>query len=180
VSTEACRGGTAARWKRRYGVADCAAPGRGWRAWGAVHADFERALADPPTRLAAESFDLIYGISVFTHLSQADQDRWLEELQRLTKPGAAVLVSVQSEIAFFRADSDLQRFLGLEKNGYHIYGRCPDLDEVMPEMKQTEYYKNVFHSRRYIYEHWSRYFEILDVIDAVIAGHQDLVIMRHR
>ena len=135
---------------------------------------------DPPTPFADENFDLVYGISVFTHLSAADQDRWLAELQRITKPGGTVLMSVQGEIAFFRADSDLQRFLALEKEGFHIYGRCPDLDEVMPEMKESEYYKNVFHSRRYIYEHWSRYFEIVDVIDAVIAGHQDFVIMRRR
>ena len=135
---------------------------------------------DPPTPFADESFDLVYGISVFTHLSAADQDRWLAELQRITKPGGTVLMSVQGEIAFFRADSDLQRFLALEKEGFHIYGRCPDLDEVMPEMKESDYYKNVFHSRRYIYEHWSRYFEIVDVIDAVIAGHQDFVIMRRR
>ncbi len=47
-------------------------------------------------------------------------------------------------------------------------------------MKETDYYKNVFHSRRYIYERWSRYFEILDVIDAAFAGYQDLVIMRRR
>jgi hypothetical protein len=38
----------------------------------------------------------------------------------------------------------------------------------------------VFHSRRYIYEHWRRYFEIVDVIDAAVAGYQDLVVMRRR
>jgi SAM-dependent methyltransferase len=143
-------------------------------------AQFDCIDVDPPTRFADESFDLVYGISVFTHLSEADQDRWLAELQRITKPGGAVLMSVHCEIAFLRCDSDLQRFLALEKRGFHVYGRCPDLDEVMPEMKKSEYYKNVFHSRRYLYEHWSRYFEIVDVIDAVIAGHQDFVIMRRR
>ena len=143
-------------------------------------AQFHRIDLNPPTPFADENFDLIYGISVFTHLSEADQERWLAELLRLTKPGGAVLMSVQSEIAFFRADSDFQRFLALEKEGFYVYGRCPDLDEVLPEMKESEYYKNVFHSRRYIYERWSRYFEVVDVIDAVIAGHQDLVIMRRR
>lgn len=134
----------------------------------------------PPTTLASESFDLVYGISVFTHLSETDQDRWLEELQRITKPGAAVLMSIQGEIAFLRADGDFQRFLALEKTGVHIYGRCPDLDDVLPEVKESAYYKNVFHSRRYLYEHWRRYFEIVDVIDAAFAGYQDLVVMRRR
>ena len=134
----------------------------------------------PPTPFASESFDLVYGISVFTHLSETDQDRWLTELQRITKPGAAVLMSIQGEIAFLRADGDFQRFLALQKTGLHIYGRCPDLDDILPEMKESAYYKNVFHSRRYIYEHWRRYFEIVDVIDAAFAGYQDLVVMRRR
>jgi SAM-dependent methyltransferase len=151
-----------------------------WCQNNVTRAEFAHIALDPPTRFAGETFDLVYGISVFTHLAEIDQDRWLAELQRITKPGGAVLMSIQSEIAFFRADSDFQRFLALEKNGFYVYGRCSDLDEVMPEMKESEYYKNVFHSRRYIYEHWSRYFEIVDVMDAVIAGHQDLVIMRRR
>ncbi|MEY2488591.1 MAG: hypothetical protein QOC70_533 [Verrucomicrobiota bacterium] len=151
-----------------------------WCKTNIPQAEFDRIDLDPPTRFADESFDLVYGISVFTHLSEADQDRWLAELQRITKPDAAVLMSVQGEIAFVRADSDFQRFLALEREGFHVYGRCPDLDEVLPEMKKNEYYKNVFHSRRYVYERWSRYFEIVDMIDAAFGGYQDLVIMRRR
>jgi SAM-dependent methyltransferase len=143
-------------------------------------AEFARIDLDPPLPFADGSFDLVYGISVFTHLSETDQDRWLAELQRITKPGAAVLMSIQAEIAFLRADGDFQRFLALEQTGFHVYGRCPDLDEVLPEVKKTDYYKNVFHSRRYIYQHWNRYFEIVDVIDGAIAGYQDLVVMRRR
>lgn len=143
-------------------------------------AEFAPIGLHPPTRFASENFDLVYGISVFTHLSEMDQDRWLTELQRITKPGAAVLMSIQGEIAFLRADGDFQRFLALEQTGLHVYGRCPDLDDVLPEMKESGYYQNVFHSRRYIYEHWLRYFEIVDVIDAAFAGYQDLVVMRRR
>jgi SAM-dependent methyltransferase len=143
-------------------------------------AEFAHIDLNPPAAFASESFDLVYGVSVFSHLSETDQDRWLLELQRITKPGAAVLMSIQGEIAFLRVDGDFQRFLALEENGFHVYGRCPDLDEVLPGMRESGYYKNVFHNRRYIYEHWGRYFEILDVIDAAFAGYQDLVVMRRR
>jgi SAM-dependent methyltransferase len=142
--------------------------------------EFDRIELNPPTRFGSETFDLVYGISIFTHLSEADQNRWLAEIQRITKPGAAVLMSIQGELAFVRADSDFERFLALEEKGFHVYGRSPDLDGVLPELAKIDYYKNIFHSRRYIYEQWSRYFEILDVIDAAFAGYQDLVIMRRR
>jgi hypothetical protein len=39
--------GTASRWKRRYLVRLTVLRRGGWRAWGTVRADFERALADP-------------------------------------------------------------------------------------------------------------------------------------
>src|SRR6266699_6452280 len=39
--------GTASRWKRRYAVRLTVPRRGGWRAWGTVRADFERALADP-------------------------------------------------------------------------------------------------------------------------------------
>src|SRR6266699_4293075 len=39
--------GTASRWKSRYAVRLTVPRRGGWRAWGAVRADFERALADP-------------------------------------------------------------------------------------------------------------------------------------
>jgi SAM-dependent methyltransferase len=151
-----------------------------WCQKNIAQAQFHRIDLDPPTRFAGESFDLVYGISVFTHLSAVDQDRWLAELQRIVKPGGAVLMSIHGEIAFVREHSDFQRFLSFQKEGFYVYGRCPDLDDVLPEMKESEYYKNVFHTRRYTYEHWGSYFEIVDVIDAAFAGHQDLVIMRRR
>ena len=151
-----------------------------WCRENIAQADFESIGLHPPSRFGDESFDLVYGISVFTHLAEADQDRWLAELQRITKPGAALLMSIQGEIAFLRSDSDFPRFLALEKEGFYVYGRSPDLDQILPEMRETDYYKNIFHSRRYIYERWSRYFDILDVIDAAFTGYQDLVIMRRR
>ena len=151
-----------------------------WCKQNVALAEFESIALHPPTRFGDETFDLVYGISVFSHLGQAEQDRWLAELQRITKSDGAVLMSIQGEIAFFRADSDFRRFLALEKEGFYVYGRCADLDEVLPEVKESEYYKNVFHSRRYIYEHWGRYFEIVDVIEAAFTGYQDLVIMRRR
>ena len=48
--------GTAARFKRRYAIRLTVPRRGGWLAWGAVRADFERALAEPvnPAIAAAE------------------------------------------------------------------------------------------------------------------------------
>jgi SAM-dependent methyltransferase len=45
----------------------------------------------PPLPYAEASFDLIYAVSVFTHLSEELQLRWLEELRRVARAGGYVL-----------------------------------------------------------------------------------------
>jgi ubiquinone/menaquinone biosynthesis C-methylase UbiE len=46
-----------------------------------------------PTTFPLNYFDLIYGISVFTHLSATMQTQWIQELARITKPGGILLVT---------------------------------------------------------------------------------------
>jgi SAM-dependent methyltransferase len=46
---------------------------------------------DPPLPYANESFDLIYAISVFTHLKASAQEAWISELRRVLTPGGRLL-----------------------------------------------------------------------------------------
>lgn len=48
----------------------------------------------PPTPHPSSKFDVIYGISVMTHLDEETQLLWLEELRRIAKPGGIVALSV--------------------------------------------------------------------------------------
>jgi len=52
---------------------------------------------DPPTRWPDCEFDLVYLLSVFTHLSGEAQHSWLREFQRIIKPGGFLLFSTQGE-----------------------------------------------------------------------------------
>ena len=57
--------GTASRWKTRYAVRLIVPRRGGWRAWGAVRADFERALAgavDPAIASAEIASELRRGV----------------------------------------------------------------------------------------------------------------------
>jgi len=45
---------------------------------------------------------------------------------------------------------------------------------VIPE---KDYYRRTLHTKKYVADHWSRYFQILDFLPAWL-GHQDLVILR--
>jgi SAM-dependent methyltransferase len=47
----------------------------------------------PPTDLDDASFDLVYAWSVFSHLSEEAHLQWLEEFERILRPGGVLLVS---------------------------------------------------------------------------------------
>ena len=50
------------------------------------------ALSYPPN-----TFDLVYALSVFTHLTPDQQDDWMKELGRITKPGGHLLITTHGE-----------------------------------------------------------------------------------
>jgi 2-polyprenyl-3-methyl-5-hydroxy-6-metoxy-1,4-benzoquinol methylase len=47
----------------------------------------------PPTEFSSDTFDLVYAYSVFSHLSEADHIRWVEEMARILKPGGLLVAT---------------------------------------------------------------------------------------
>jgi SAM-dependent methyltransferase len=64
-----------------------------WASRAVPSARFVRIAPEPPTALASGGFDLIYAISVLTHLSPERSARWMEELRRLAAPGGLVVLT---------------------------------------------------------------------------------------
>lgn len=57
---------------------------------------YENGLA-PPLPLKDKSVDVIYAISVFTHLSESMHYAWVNELLRVLKPGGLLLATLHGE-----------------------------------------------------------------------------------
>jgi len=125
----------------------------------------------PPTPLAAASVDLVIGLAVMPHLTEAAQNAWLAELQRLTQPGGMLLLSVQgmAQMALYAAPP--ARKQAAHRLGFH--------DACGPAAPQAKHDRDVLHSPDYIISHWGRYFDVLDIIEAM-AGNQDVVVLRRR
>jgi SAM-dependent methyltransferase len=56
-------------------------------------ARFETNGLAPPLAFADESFDLVYALSVFTHLTDDLQLAWRDELRRVLRPGGRLLIT---------------------------------------------------------------------------------------
>ena len=52
---------------------------------------------EPPLNFPDIFFDAIYGLSVFTHLSEKNHFTWVKELFRILKPGGILLITTQGQ-----------------------------------------------------------------------------------
>lgn len=129
--------------------------------------------ARPPSPLADSAFDMIYAISVFTHLPEDMQHQWLAELSRITRPGGIVILTFHGRAASERLNADGQSAL-LKKGFLYLVGETGKLKlDGLPDFYQTTY-----HTFEYIAREWSRYFSILKHVPQAINGHQDAVILQ--
>jgi SAM-dependent methyltransferase len=60
-------------------------------------ARFETNALAPPLAFDDDAFDLAYALSVFTHLPEAMQFEWMDELARVARPDAHVIVTTHGE-----------------------------------------------------------------------------------
>ena len=100
-----------------------------WCAENIRFAHFSHNELLPPLEFADETFDLVYALSVFTHMNESAQHAWLAELQRVTRRGAVLLLSTHGPhtlafpaAAVPRGRLSVEAFLrGLDasENAYH-------------------------------------------------------------
>ena len=133
---------------------------------------------EPPLPFPAASFDVVYGISVFTHLKQPLQFRWLEELRRIAAPGALVLTTIHGETALEYSGRPSAEYLAamsaIRWKGLLVTGTNTQLDGFVDRPSE---YVNVFHSEAYVRRRWGEYFRILHVLPGYL-NTQDLVVMQ--
>jgi SAM-dependent methyltransferase len=127
----------------------------------------------PPTSYHANKFDLIYGISVFTHLPEDMQFLWLEELRRISKPKGYVILTTHGEKHYSNFPADIIDIMNVKgfyyaEPGYN-YGKSISL---------PDFYQNAYHSHKYISNEWGKYFNILDIQALGLENHQDIMLLQ--
>jgi SAM-dependent methyltransferase len=129
----------------------------------------------PPLNFESGSIDLIYGISVMTHLSRDAQAVWLRELRRILRQGGICILTTHGEYAISLVDwfpSAVYR--DIMKLG--ISDVMLD-DNLGPHLAIPGYYRGTFQLRRQVEEHWSKYLKIVGYLPAGSHAHQDIIVM---
>ena len=146
-------------------------------AWCTNHlsdlASFSSNLPLPPLKFDNSYFDLVYSISIFTHLPEDMQMSWLKELSRVTKIGGYALITVHGKYMFpaYRlSEHELSKF---KESGFY-YSEAGETEGL------PSFYGSTIHSDKYIKSKWSKFFEIREIVRGGANGHQDVVICRRR
>jgi SAM-dependent methyltransferase len=167
--------------------------------WCAKHLDFAafRCLPRrPPSPFADGEFDALYAFSVFSHLPEELQLAWLAELARITRPGAALVLTVHGRHVIdeitsgrrFHANPTaeaLQRALPeLERRGFAFfpYRKLRFRDRENKRFFASwdlEEYGDTFILEPYVRERWTRWFEVVALHEAP-DDWQDYVVLRRR
>jgi SAM-dependent methyltransferase len=143
---------------------------------------------EPPLPFSAASFDLVYSISVLSHLDELGQDRWLGELRRVLRPGGRALLSVHGCSAFeqFRRgqvrtawcapEAFVRGPLREDELLFVAYQRSVWNQADLPGVARS--YGLAFHGERYVRERWQRWFEVERIVPRALTGWQDAVLLR--
>jgi SAM-dependent methyltransferase len=142
-------------------------------------ATFQAVPLRPPMAFPSQYFDLVLGVSVFSHLDEATQLLWLDELQRVCAPGATLMLTYHGEASVARLNLNLSR---KTLNNWMTHGFDSSIiDQALHNViSDPAYYRASFHSTEYIKSKWSKYFSIIAMYDGFVSNHQDLVILRKR
>jgi SAM-dependent methyltransferase len=91
----------------------------------------------PPLRFEDRSFDLIYAMSVFSHLNEGMEIAWLTELVRLLKPSGHLYITFNSQHVLDQIPQSFpeEALAAYYHNGFAYFSNIQD--GILPEWYQT-------------------------------------------
>lgn len=141
----------------------------------------------PPLPYDDGAFDVVYSISVFSHLEERNHLLWIEELARVSNPRGLVVVTTHGPAALAQLVADPRKCAEvgltaeqareaqreLERSGF-AFCRQETLAHA------ADLYGMTFITREYVERRWSPHFEVRGHESQGLQGWQDLVVLRSR
>jgi SAM-dependent methyltransferase len=141
--------------------------------WCRKHLPFaEFSINEPEARLRYDdsSFDLVYALSVFTHCTEPQHRFWIDELRRILRPGAYLLLTTHGK----HFEQDIPAHLRKKFHDGELVVTRPD--------RAGENKCAAFHPERYVRDELARGWDVVDFIEQGAAGNhaQDVYLLRNR
>jgi SAM-dependent methyltransferase len=162
------------RWASLDGTAvhgsDQSADAVDWCRRNLPFARFTTNRLEPPLAYDEATFDLVYALSVFTHLPEELQRGWMGELERVLRPGGVLLLTVHGE--------RYRERLGPAERAEFDAGRLV----VRWEEGAGSNLCSTFHPPSYVQDRLAARFDVVEFVPEGATGnpHQDLYLLRRR
>jgi 2-polyprenyl-3-methyl-5-hydroxy-6-metoxy-1,4-benzoquinol methylase len=146
--------------------------------WSAAHIPYATFGVNdrmPPTPYADHAFDLVYALSVFTHLNLKMEKAWLRELTRLLNPGGFLFLTFNgratlNQIPHAFPDEVVKSY---ERDGFAYFANIKD--GVLPDWYQTSIQTAAF-LRSQIPPNSA----VVHHVEGGISGWQDTMLVRRQ
>jgi SAM-dependent methyltransferase len=145
---------------------------------------------DPPLPFEADSMDMVYSVSTFSHINPEHQEEWLRELFRVTRPGGYCFLTTEGWTAFKKladvfpseaAEREL-RAKGILYKEYDFYDGAKSRKSLSPSVELLvgidQSYGNTVMTPEFIFKKWVQVgFTVVAVVEGIIDYRQDLVVL---
>jgi SAM-dependent methyltransferase len=125
----------------------------------------------PPLPFVAGLFDVIYSVSILTHLSEQSHHEWINEMQRVLKPGGILVISTQGNA--YKDKMLTSEIIEFEKGNIVVRNFLKEGHRIFSAFQPESFMRSLFRS-----------FEVIDHQKGdegnSIHGKQDTWIVRKR
>ncbi len=151
-----------------------------------------RNAVSPPLSYPSETFDLIFSLSIFTHLTEKNANLWFEEMHRILAPQGIFIATTHGlpALEIIKGSAVHQQMFKVDR------ARTETIIKELPERKYIflhydegllaaaeagNEYGNTFIHPTYIEQRWDdKRFKLLRHLPGGLRGWQDVVILQRR
>ncbi|MCU0541861.1 MAG: methyltransferase domain-containing protein [Oscillatoriaceae cyanobacterium Prado104] len=157
------------------------------------HGNYSAIKPLPPLEFSEGSFDIVYAYSVFSHLAEPVQIKWVEEFSRILKPGGIFLATTQAR-SFIELCRTLRNQSNTSNNWYHALAHSfVDTEAALADYdsgkflysatggggpRDASFYGEAVIPPEYVKREWTKYFALCDFVDDPAVLTQALIVMQ--
>jgi cyclopropane fatty-acyl-phospholipid synthase-like methyltransferase len=144
----------------------------------------------PPFAFVANEFDLVFAISVFTHLPKVAMFAWLDEISRVTVSGGVVILTTHGDAVLdtitkspqhqkmFRMSSEDASSMKAKFSSDGFVYNSYDADGLRVAKAGSDYGTSFTHEK-FIRSQWNRdALSVIEFLPGGLRGGQDIVILK--